>query len=45
VIGELIVIAVVVLLPAAVILGSLALVALGVAGFALDPDERRLFAR
>lgn len=44
-IGELVVIAVVVLVPATVILGSLAFVALGVAGFALDPEERRLLAR
>lgn len=44
-IGELIAIAVVVVLPATVILGSLALVALGVAGVALDPEDRRLVRR
>jgi hypothetical protein len=44
-IGELVVIAVVVVLPATIVLGSLALVGLGVAGFALDPEERQLFRR
>jgi hypothetical protein len=44
-IGELIAIAVVVVLPATVILGSLALVGLAVAGFALEPERWRLVRR
>jgi hypothetical protein len=45
VIGELVAIAIVVVLPATVVLGSLALIGLAVAGFALDPEERRLVRR
>ena len=44
-IGELVAIAIVVVLPATVVLGSLALIGLAVAGFALDPEERRLVRR
>lgn len=44
-IGELFVLAIVVVLPASVVLGLLGLVALGIAGYAADPDERRLFRR
>jgi hypothetical protein len=45
VIGELVAIAIVVVLPATVVLGSLALIGLAIAGFALDPEERRLVRR
>jgi hypothetical protein len=45
VIGELVAIAIVVVLPATVVLGSLALIGLAVAGFALDPEERRFVRR
>ncbi len=44
-IAELIAVAVVVVLPAIVILGSLAMLGLGIAGFALDPTDRRLVRR
>lgn len=44
-IGELLVVAVAIVMPAFIVLGSLALVGLGVAGFALDPEEWRLVRR
>lgn len=44
-IGELVVIAVVVLLPATIFLGMLAAVGLAVAGLAIDPSARRLVRR
>jgi hypothetical protein len=44
-IGELIAIAIVVVMPAAIVLGMLAAIALGVAGLAIDPAERRLVRR
>lgn len=42
-IGELVAIAIVVVLPASVGLGLVALLGLAVAGFGIDPEERRLF--
>lgn len=44
-IGELIVIATVVLLPASIFLSMLAALGLAVAGLAIDPAERRLIRR
>jgi hypothetical protein len=44
-IGELIVIATVVLLPASIFLGMLAALGLAIAGLAIDPSERRLVRR
>jgi hypothetical protein len=44
-IGELVAIAVVVVLPVTIILASLAMLGLGIAGFALDPTDRRLVRR
>ncbi len=44
-IGELIVIATVVLLPASIFLSMLAALGLALAGLAIDPAERRLVRR
>ena len=44
-IGELFAIAIVVVMPAAVVLGMLSVIAIGVAGLAIDPAERRLVRR
>lgn len=44
-IGELVAIAVVVVLPVTIILASLAMLGLGITGFALDPTDRRLVRR
>ena len=44
-IGELIAIAIVVVMPATIVLGMLAAIALAVAGLAIDPAERRLVRR
>jgi hypothetical protein len=44
-IGELVAVAVVVVLPATILLGSLAMLALGIAGFTIDPAERTLLRR
>jgi hypothetical protein len=45
VIGELVALTVVVVLPATIALGALAMLGLGIAGFALDPNDRRLVRR
>ncbi len=44
-IGELVALTAVVLLPAAIGLAALVMLGLGIAGFALDPDERKLIRR
>ena len=44
-IGELLAIAIVVVMPGAIVLGMLAAIALAVAGLAIDPAERRLVRR
>jgi hypothetical protein len=45
VIGELVAIAIVVVLPATIFLSMLAALGLAVAGLAIDPTERRLIRR
>ena len=44
-IGELVALMVVVVVPVAIGLGSLAMLGLGIAGFALDPTDRKLVRR
>lgn len=44
-IGELVAVAIVVVLPATIILGMLGAVGLAIAGLAIDPAERRLRRR
>ena len=44
-IGELFAIAIVVVMPATIVLGMLAALGLAVAGLAIDPEERRLVRR
>lgn len=44
-IGELVALMVVVVLPVAIGLGALAMLGLGIAGFALDPTDRKLVRR
>ena len=44
-IGELVVIAVVIVMPATIVLGMLAAIGLAVAGLAIDPEQRRLVRR
>jgi hypothetical protein len=45
VIGELVVIAIVIVMPATIFLGMLAAIGLAVAGLAIDPEQRRLVRR
>ncbi|MGH2475427.1 MAG: hypothetical protein ACRDIL_09185 [Candidatus Limnocylindrales bacterium] len=44
-IGELVALAIVVVLPASIMLGALAMLGLGIAGFAFDPNDRHLLRR
>jgi hypothetical protein len=45
VIGDLVALAIVVVLPASVMIAALTMLGLGIAGFAFDPDDRRLLRR
>ncbi len=44
-IGDLVALAIVVVLPASVMIAALTMLGLGIAGFAFDPDDRRLLRR